>query len=233
MTHGRVGILGGTLDPVHEGHLQAARLAWRTINLERVLLMPSHVPPHRAQQPLASPFHRFAMAAIAAASEPWLAASDLELLAPGPTYTADTLERLHRAGLSGPRIFFIIGADAFAEIDTWSRYPGVLNMAHFVVISRPGLAASDLPARLPALASRMRAADGAGAEAPDTAIHLVDGATPDVSSTGIRDRRLRGAPIDGLVPPGVAAHILRHGLYSASQPLHPALTTADHLHGQD
>ncbi len=156
MTSGtRIGILGGTFDPVHVGHMDTALAARRAISLDRVLVMPSGTPPHRSSPPSASRFHRFAMAALAVTGLPELMVSDLEIGVTDPCYTFDTLARLHRTGLLASQIFFITGADAFAEIDTWSRYPEVLEMAHFVVVSRPGHAAAALPSKLPALSARM------------------------------------------------------------------------------
>ncbi len=133
----RVGLLGGTLDPIHLGHIEAAAAARRALDLDRVYTLPSHLPPHRSQQPVASGYHRFAMTALAVNGVDGLTASDVELRTPGPSYTADTLSRFReRSGLSAAQIFFITGADAFAEIETWYRYPEVLDLAHFVVVSR-------------------------------------------------------------------------------------------------
>src|SRR5262245_15673380 len=157
MNRPRIGILGGTLDPIHLGHLDTAVAARAALALDRVLLVPSAVPPHRSAQPVASAFHRFAMTALAVNGVEGLASSDLELSArESPSYTADTLVRFHaRTGLPRTQIFFITGADAFAEIETWHRYPGVLDLSHFVVVSRPGFPVEALPSRVPALADRM------------------------------------------------------------------------------
>jgi len=212
----RVGILGGTLDPIHCGHMGAAVAARDALNLSRVLVVPSHVPPHRALRPVASAYHRFAIAALAVSSEARLEANDDELLSDGPSYTADTLERLQAKGLAASQIFFITGADAFADIATWKRYPEVLNLAQFVVVSRPGhsLSVTDL---LPALADRIvRPGDGVH-DAAHPSIYLVAASTPDVSSTAVRDRLKRGESITGLVPPLVEAHIVKHRLYRAEQ----------------
>src|SRR6476469_6370930 len=151
----RLGILGGTLDPVHVGHVETARAARHALGLDRTLLVPSRVPPHRPTQPAASPFHRFAMTALAVNGIDGLEASDVELTAPGTSYTADTLDRFHASGLAPLQIFFILGADAFAEIETWNRYPEVLDLANFVVVSRPGFLVEPLRGRLPGLAARM------------------------------------------------------------------------------
>ena len=156
----RIGILGGTLDPIHVGHLETALAARQALALDRVIVLPSRVPPHRQHQPVASRYHRFAMAALAVDGVDGLSVSDIELRAPEPSYTADTLERFRESsGLPASQIFFITGADAFAEIETWHRYPEVLDLSHFVVVSRPGCPVEALREQLPALAPRMAPAD--------------------------------------------------------------------------
>jgi len=213
---GRTGVLGGTFDPVHEGHVAAAEAAGRALALDQVLFIPSHRPPHRAAQPQASAFHRFAMVSLAVGRHPGFLASDLELERPGPSYTADTLRRLREAGYEASQLFFILGTDAFAEIATWRDYPAVLDLAHFVVVARPGQALGLMKAHVPDLVARMRlAVEGARdeAEGPPCAVFLVNAATPDVSSTEIRERAARGASLAGLVAPDVERHIGRHRLY--------------------
>jgi nicotinate-nucleotide adenylyltransferase len=233
----RIGILGGTLDPIHCGHLEAAIAARDALRLADVRILPSRVPPHRAVQPVASPFHRFAMAALAVNGIAGLTASDAELSVSGPSYTADTLDRMRERGIDGSQIFFITGADAFAEIATWYRYPAVLDLAHFVVVSRPGHAMEEMRRSLPALSSRMRAASDVVLGAPSTlripSILLVETTTPDVSSTAIRARLARGESVSGLVPPGVERHILQHGLYRGDVRVGADMRTADQLHGED
>ena len=216
----RIGLLGGTFDPIHVGHLAAAVAACAALELDEVLLLASHVPPHRPQ-PLASVHHRFAMVALAAQEHEALRASDLELLAPGPSYTSATLRRLHACGYARTQLFFITGADAFAEIATWRDYPSFLHDAHFVVVNRAGREAASVRGAVPALAARMRDAeappppawDGSG----ESVIFLVNRVTPDVSSTTIRTRCARGEPIAGMVPPAVERHILRHALYRPAE----------------
>ena len=221
----RVGLLGGTLDPIHVGHVETACAAWRALHLDRVYVIPSNVPPHRAEQPIASSYHRFAMTALAVNGLDHLAASDLELSTPGPSYTTDTLTRFSRTtGVSASQIFFITGADAFAEIETWHRYPDVLDLANFVVVSRPEYPAEALRQRLPRLSTRMVTVP-ALSEPPaahrerrsdSLRIFLVDAQTPDVSSTEIRTRLNAGRSIAGLVPEAVERHIAKHGLYLAN-----------------
>lgn len=212
----RLGVLGGTFDPVHLGHLAVARAAAEALSLAAVRFIPSRVPPHRTG-PHASPFHRFAMAALATADTPGWTVSDQELLREGPSYSYDTLTAIAAAeGLAASQICFLIGTDAFAEIATWWRFPAVLDSANFVVVARPGLGLDTLRARMPALADRMTTpADLPTAPAAPTRVVLLEAATPDVSSTMIRDRAARGASLTGLVTAPVAQYIQRHGLYGA------------------
>lgn len=216
------GVLGGTFDPVHMGHLETARAATRWLALARTLVVPSRVPPHRPVQPMASTYHRFAMVALATLDDPLLVASDLELQAPGPSYTSATLARLAVEGFDPLQLVFIVGADAFAEIATWRDYPALLDRAHFAVVSRPGLPVTQLPSRMPDLAPRMTLVPSPGsvpAPLDRPQVLLVDADTPAVSSTLVRDRIARGLSFDDLVPPAVAAYVHKAGLYGPnSQP---------------
>jgi nicotinate-nucleotide adenylyltransferase len=211
----RLGILGGTFDPIHCGHVETAAAAAHALDLTEIFVIPARVPPHR-QQPLASAFHRFAMTAMAVAGRPGWRASDVELLSPqSPSFTSDTLRRFRDDGYAPNELFFILGADAFLEIATWRDYPAILDSAHFAVVSRPGAAASQLPVRMPALAGRMTEPSEAS-PAGSTLIFLIDAPTPDVSSTAIRQRVARGEAVAGLVPAGVLQHIEQHGLYRST-----------------
>ena len=214
----RLGVLGGTFDPVHFGHLDAAAAAQAAVSLDEVLFIPSHDPPHRQVDPHATAFHRFALVSLAIDGVAGYRASDMELVREGSSYTADTLRGLHQAGWEPSQLFFILGADAFAEIATWREFPSVLDSAHFVVVSRPGVSVEAALARTPDLRARARKATIA---APlHTAIHLVEAHTRDVSSTTIRKRLSDGQPIDDLVPSSVARHIAAHHLYGADNDLH-------------
>lgn len=207
----RLGLMGGTFDPIHLGHLDVARAAVDALALEEVRLVPSFVPPHRTA-PGASTYHRFAMVSLAAASHTRLTASDEELRRGGPSYTADTLRGLHAAGFAPGELFFLTGADAFAEIATWKEYPVLLDLSHFVVCSRPGHEADMVRGLLPELSDRM--VDGRDFEAgAGPRVVLLDADTADVSSSGVRRAIAAGQAIDGMVPPPVAAHIAKHGLY--------------------
>jgi nicotinate-nucleotide adenylyltransferase len=206
----RLGILGGTFDPIHIGHLDVAEAARRALGLDRVLLMPANLPPHRAR-PQASAPHRFALAALAIAGREGLALLDLEMLSDEPSFTSTTLDRLEARGLDTRGVFLISGADAFREIASWKDYPALLDRCHFVVVSRPACPAGSLRAALPDLAGRMIDAPAAVGDSPR--IVLVDAPTAAVSSTEIRRKVLAGESIEGLVPGLVAAYIRTHRLY--------------------
>ena len=231
----RVGILGGTFDPIHCGHLDAGSAAEQALGLDAMLVLPSNIPPHRPP-PVASGYHRFAMVALAIAGRRKWQAMDLELREGTRSFTSDTLRRLQRDGFGASELFFIAGADAFVDIATWKDYPAVLDLANFAVISRPGITAASVPDRLPALAGRMRKPGGA-ADA-STVIFLIDAPTADVSSTAIRGACARDESIAEMVPPGVQQHIDRHALYRHAEApgdsgTRPAKEPADRLHGQD
>jgi nicotinate-nucleotide adenylyltransferase len=236
MSSQRVGILGGSFDPIHSGHLDLADAAVRVLALPRVFVIPSNVPPHRPQ-PVASAYHRFAMAAIAVTCRPGWRVVDLELRAATPSYTSSTLEYLHNRGYSAHDLFFIIGADAFSEIAEWHDYPRILDAAHFAVVSRRGQAAHTLRQRLPDLASRMvDASDSLALSRPS--IILIDAETADVSSTAIRNRLSEAASIEGMVPAHVQQHIEQHGLYLPETPGRRLsdgtyLNAVSRLHGKD
>ena len=209
----RLGVLGGTFDPIHNGHVAAADAAQQALSLDSVLLIPSRLPPHRQDPVGASSEHRLAMAALAASTRPGWSASRIEVDRNGASYTYDTLVELGRT--PGTQLFFILGADAFAEIATWSRYPAILDLANFVVVSRPGITLDSLRARVPSAFSPRPAAAGLQ-PSTETRVILVEANTPDISATDIRQRVRAGESIMGLVPDSVAAYVAQHRLYGGS-----------------
>lgn len=204
----RLGILGGTFDPIHYGHLDAADAARRALALDSILFVPAHDPPHRPVDPRAAALHRFAMLALALDGRTGDRASEIELLRTGPSYTVATLRELHRSGWPPPQLYFIIGSDAFAEIASWYEYPAVLDCANFAVITRPGAGPESNVGR----ESRSSPAG--------TGIYHVEARTRDVSSTLIRSRLVAGEAIDDLVPAAVARYIRAHHLYGAADERH-------------
>jgi nicotinate-nucleotide adenylyltransferase len=219
----RLGLLGGTFDPIHYGHLDAAHAARAALALDEVQVIPAHDPPHRQHDPHSSAFHRFALVSLAIDGQPWLRACDRELRRSGTSYTIDTLRALHAEGWQASQLFFILGGDAFAEIASWRSYPDVLDAANFVVISRPGVAVAAALGRVPALQARVQRAGMPTSNAQNTGIFPIDADTRDVSSTQIRARLVAHERIDDLVPAAVARHIHAHHLYGA----------VDDLHGED
>jgi nicotinate-nucleotide adenylyltransferase len=216
-----LGVLGGTFDPVHFGHLDAADAARSALALDHVLLMPAHDQPLRASEPRASVYERFAMTVLALQNRPECRVSDMELSRPGRSYTEDTLRELHRAGWQPSQLFFILGSDAFAGIADWRGYPALLDLARFVVIARPGTRMEDAAQRAPELRTRMVTPSREQAHCTgSTRIFLVHADTRDVSSTVIRARLARGESIDDMGPAAVARHIHKHHLYRAVNSLH-------------
>jgi nicotinate-nucleotide adenylyltransferase len=239
MHHGprRVGILGGTFDPIHRGHVDIGDAAQAALGLTELHVVTSHLPPHRPP-PETSSYHRFAMVALTAAERPAWRASDLELRHETPSYTSRTLHKFHDRGYEPTQLHFVIGADAFAEIASWRDYPNILEAAHFVVVSRPHFPATMLAERLPRLAGRMVTESREVLASDVPLIFLIDTVTADVSSTAIRSRLATGAAIDGMVPRPVQQHIEQHGLYTSATPGRRALDAvsmpaAGRLHGQD
>jgi nicotinate-nucleotide adenylyltransferase len=217
----RIGLLGGTFNPVHLGHVQAAQEVRRRFRMNRVLFIPSSLPPHKRSAEIASPDDRLRMVKLACRGRLGLAASPIEIEAGGTSYSVLTLEKVRRR-YSGAQLFFILGVDAFAEIDTWRDYPRVLEQCHFVVISRPGfdleqargVLRGSLGPRIVALGPK----ETAGARLPDEPrIFLVPIVALDISSTEIRRRARRGEPLRGLVPAAVETYIRRHRLYQGGQ----------------
>jgi nicotinate-nucleotide adenylyltransferase len=228
----RIGILGGTFDPIHRGHIDLGEAAQRALHLTTLNVVPLNHPPHR-RPPIASGFHRFAMAALAVAGREGWQASDLELTHAEPSYTVTTLQRFHALGYAPVELFFVMGADAFLEIRSWKDYPSLLDAAQFAVVSRPGFPVGQLPEKLPDLAKRMTISSTAS----DASIFLIDAQTADVSSSAIRRRCGDGLPLTGLVPAGVQQHIEQHGLYRSRIQETPAHrhamdAPAGRLHGQ-
>jgi nicotinate-nucleotide adenylyltransferase len=193
----RIGVMGGTFDPIHHGHLVAAEEARWQFDLDRVVFLPTGQP---WQKPVGvSPAEdRYRMAVIATASNPAFTVSRLEIDHPGPTYTVDTLRRLRAEQPEGTRLFFITGADAVLQLLTWKDPDQVLALAEFLAATRPGFDLDSLVDQVPGAAGR---------------VHRMDIPALDISGSDLRGRVARGAPIRYLVPDGVARYISDHGLY--------------------
>ena len=193
-----VAIFGGTFDPVHRGHVEIARAAANRFGLEQVLFIPSGRPPHKRDHPEAGYEHRLRMAALACKSDPRFRPSRLE--APGrgssPHYSVDTIRRAADQLVSGEKLFFITGGDAFAEVTLWYEWRKVAAAVEFIVVSRPG--AHFRPGEAPA----------------EIDAHWLGGLDLPISSTGVRRSLRSGAKTAELLSPEIAEYIVRHGLYA-------------------
>ena len=195
----RIGVLGGTFDPIHLGHLIIAEEARDRLDLEEVCFVPARDPWMKAGQPLTSGHDRLSMARLAMEDNPFFRVSTLELERPGPSYTVDTLRELQEDYGPEAQLFFILGSDAFARFDEWKDPEGILGLATLVVVDRPGATAS--------------------AEAIDQqvgnagSVERVRGVHLEISAKDIRRRVAEGASIRYLVPEPVERYIYARGLY--------------------
>lgn len=212
----RLGLLGGTFNPPHVGHLVCAQEAHERLGLDRVILLPARRPPHKEVPEDPGADVRLALLELAVAGDERFAASDLELRRAGPSYTVDTLRALHD-DRPGDELTFIVGADMALSLATW-REPGeVLRLARLAVAQRDG-------ARREAIAAAVAPFhDG-------TRLDQFEMPRLDVSSTQIRRRVAEGRPVRWLVPDAVAAEIRRRGLYRdpVPDPGRPTPTTEEH-----
>ncbi len=197
----RLGVMGGTFDPIHHGHLVAASEVAHRFDLDEVVFVPTGVPWQKDQSSVTAAEHRYLMTVIATASNPRFSVSRVDIARPGPTYTADTLRDLARLNPEA-ELYFITGADALEAIASWKDIDVLRTLAHFVGVSRPG----------------HRLSTGAF---PGDHVSLLEVPALAISSTDCRDRVRRDAPVWYLVPDGVVQYIGKHQLYRAEQPGRP------------
>lgn len=200
----RIGWLGGSFDPVHEGHLAIARFARERLGLERVLLVPARSPPHKLHLVLAPGADRLALLERACADEPWLEPCDLELHREGPSYSIDTAHALRERLGPDVELFAIVGADTLADLPTWRCLEELAQLVTFCALSRPGTPLSTEPLR------RLLGEDGVAR----IERHLLAMPPHPASSTAVRAALVAGREPEH-VPPAVLAEIRRRGLYSS------------------
>ncbi len=199
----RVGVFGGTFDPVHLGHLILAEEARCGLGLDRLLLVPAAQPWRKSDRAVTPAHHRLAMLRLAVADDPYFDVSTVEIERGGPTYTVDTLASLRAELGSAVDLVFILGEDALLDMPHWHDPEGILRLARLGVASRGGGPAADLTALervLPSISAR---------------VSVVPMPQIDISSTDVRRRVREGGSIRYLVPPAVQAYIAEHGLYRA------------------
>lgn len=212
----RLGIFGGTFDPVHLAHLRCAEEARETLHLDRVLFIPAAAPPHKRHRPVAPAAHRLAMLRRAVAGHPAFRVSAMELARSGPSFSVDTLRRL-RAQLPGStQLVFLLGLDAFREIHTWKDYRTLFTLADFAVFARPGYALRSFRAVLP-VATRGDFCYGRDRQTlkhkSGSQVRFLDLTALDISASTIRERVRRAQSVRYLVPLPVERYIARHRLY--------------------
>jgi nicotinate-nucleotide adenylyltransferase len=193
----RLGVFGGTFDPIHLGHLRAAENALESLELDQVAFVPAGTPPHRAE-PSSSALDRYAMTALATAGHARFAVSDAELRREGPSYTVDTVAGL-RKERPDAEVFVIVGSDTFPEMATWKEHERLRGLCTVAVVSRPGDAGPD--------------PDRAGMGGPGRGVARVEGPGLEISASAIRGRVRQRKSIRYLVPDAVAEYIAKRALY--------------------
>jgi len=196
----RLGVLGGTFDPIHYAHLFIGEEARVRLGLHQILFVPNHIPPHKCEPNLTPGEHRFAMVEAAIAGNASFKASRVELDRPGPSYTVDTLRILHQE-YPAAEVYFISGLDAVVEMADWKEPLEVARLAVIVAVTRPGYASE---ASLEGLPRELR-----------SRIEVLPSPLIEISSTMLRERVREGLPIRYLTPDPVVEYIDRHGLYRA------------------
>lgn len=211
----KVGILGGTFNPIHVGHLRAAEEIGEDLALEKVYLIPSGIPPHKTRVPIADFAHRLEMVRLASALSPLLEVWDIEGKRGGFSYSIETLRSFHSFFGPGLELFFIIGTDAFLEIRTWKEYRNLFTYASFVVISRPGHTTEQFTAFIDSLDAGLRwNSKGECFRHPSgTVVLRKDITLMDISASTIREKVTKGKSIRFLVPEAVREYIEKTGVY--------------------
>ena len=198
----RIGIMGGTFDPIHYGHLAAAEAARVEFGLCKVIFMPAGNPPHKQSQKISDAEHRYRMTALATSSNSGFEVSRLEVDKAGITYTFFTMEELRSIYGEAPEIYFITGADAVLELLTWYKIGELLTLCKFIAVTRPGFDIRKLEQKIAEITSKY-----------DGEIICLEVPLLEISSTDIRERIRNGKPVKYLLPEEVEAYIHKNGLY--------------------
>ena len=210
-----VALFGGTFDPIHSGHLSAARAAVESFALDRIYFVPASLPPHKRDRPI-TPFpHRFAMVSLACAGVPHFIPSLLEAQDENsgkPNYTIGTVRRVAAALSPEDRLYFLIGADAFLDLPHWHEWIALLDACDFIIVSRPGFPIAEIAKVVP---PELRAGSGTASTIPlrRAKLHLLTTVEADVSSSEIRRLAAKGRSLAGLVPDAVADYVQKLGLF--------------------
>jgi nicotinate-nucleotide adenylyltransferase len=215
----RVGILGGTFNPIHLGHLRAAEEIGEDLDLQKIYLIPAGIPPHKTPDPVADFSHRLEMVRLASAISPLLEAWDIEGKRSGLSYSIETLRLFHSTFGPQLELFFIVGIDAFLEIQTWKKYPELFKHASFVVINRPGYDTQGFAGFLDSLhvGFAWDPEDRCFCHPSGNTLYQKKTTVMDISASRIRQMVAEGRSIRFLVPEAVREYIERVGLYLAHE----------------
>ncbi len=198
----KIGVLGGTFDPVHRGHIMVAEAARDSLSLDRLLVVPAGQPPFKGDEPVTPAEHRLAMLRLAVAGMPGVEVSTIEMERPGPSYTVDTIAELSEQYGEDDEIYFVIGWDSLEQLPGWRETERILGMCKLAAVPRPGWEKPDVPAleeKLPGISQR---------------VVLLDKPHVDISASAIRKMAADGKSIESLVPESVAEYIKEHKLYT-------------------
>lgn len=211
----KLGILGGTFNPIHLGHLRVAEEIGEDLALDKVYLIPSGMPPHKPQAPIADFSHRLEMVRLASAISPLLEIWDIEGIRGGFSYSIETLQSFHTSFGPNLELFFIIGTDAFLKIKTWKEYRNLFRYASFVVINRPGYTTKRLMAFLDTLnvGFKWNSKEKCFLHPSGTVLLRRDITLMDISASKIREKVRKGKSIRFLVPEAVRNYIEKEGVY--------------------
>lgn len=200
--------MGGTFDPIHNGHLAAAQSVAETFLVDEVHFVPAFSPPHKPSRGITSPFHRFAMVSLATLSVDRFRPSTIEVDALEKRYTVETLETMKKA-YPDSELLFIIGTDMYQEIETWKSFRRLFELAHLVIVNRPGFPFREDVAPFQILSEKQTVT-----LPRDTTVFYLPFVKQPISSTEIRGDRKRGAKVSQWLPPLVWSYIERNKLYS-------------------
>jgi len=192
----RIGILGGTFDPIHKGHLRLATAARRKLRLDRIIFIPANIAPHKKNRELLPASERYRMARLAIKGKPYFGISDYEIKKGGISYSVDTLKAFRKKTGKKAKLFFLTGSDSLSQLKAWKDFDKIAQLAEFVVAARPGHSIKRI-----------------------NGVHIIRVPTLDVSSTYIRERIKKGLSVKKFLTTGVYGYINKKGFYKCTQPL--------------
>jgi nicotinate-nucleotide adenylyltransferase len=213
-TSGRIGLFGGTFNPIHLGHLRGAEEIREAFHLKEVIFIPSSIPPHKVTEKVIEAKDRLEMVKLATAENPYFSTSEIELSRPGKSYSIDTIRYFREK--QGDSLFFIVGSDAFVEIETWKEFRNLFSLCNFIVMTRPGSQKNTLSSPLPeALIPDFRYVpdEKAWIHFSVYMLYFKEISFLDISSTKVRELIEKGGSARYLIPAQVEAYIQQHGLY--------------------